>query len=313
MHSNRNIRLTISFTVLVAAVMLIFFLQQEQANVTIDPMLFRVGDANAIDHVVLESKDKKIDLKYDGRLWKLNGTFEADGQLVKVLMATLLQVTPKQPVARQQKDSIDALLSKAGTKISVYTAEGLEKEFQAGGNNEKTQAWFRDFKSGETYLVTIPGYRVYAAGVFELKESDWREKRIFNFNWRNFRQLTFTYPKEPAASFEVVKEKDLLGIAGMNNPDSTRVNNFLNDVLILSADQIVAPGSSKSYDSLVKTPPVVQMVVSDISKHNYRLDLFGQSPKQTKVVGQAWDGEIVVFDRRKLFPVIKKRNYFKGK
>ena len=92
------------------------------------------------------------------------------------------------------QDSVAMVMDSQGVKISLYHTDELLQEFLAGGNSAKTQAYFKKPSEKESFLMDIPGYRVYASGIFELEENGWRDKYVFNFNWRNFQSLKSVFP-----------------------------------------------------------------------------------------------------------------------
>ncbi len=310
MQEKKNRRRLILFIALVACTGAVYFFQQAENRPIVDPFLFKVEDPSKIDRVVLEWKDRKVDLHFDGTRWKVN-RFEADRTLIDVLFAALAQALPKRPVAAAQHDSINDMLNARGITVSLFEGPGLNKQFLAGGNPQRKETYFRLAGNSDTYLMTIPGYRVYLADIFAIEENGWRDKRIFDFAWRNFRSLTVAYPSDPPAGFEISRPDMSLTVtvARMNEPDTSRVNAYLDDMLQLAADQIISRGTPR-YDSLAQTKPVNTIEIRDIANRTYRLELFPSLPGETLVLGKAYEGDLVLFDRKKLFRVMKKRSYF---
>ena len=298
--------------VLMASTWAFYFFQHAENQPLVDPLLFKVEDPTKLDRVVLDFQSKKVDLHFDGTYWKVN-QFEADRTLIDVLFAALAQALPKRPVATAQRDSINDILNTQGVTVSLFEGPEMKKQFLAGGNAQKRETYFRMDKNSETYLMTIPGYRVYLAEIFALQENSWRDKRIFDFAWRNFKSLTAAFPSDPSAGFAISRPDMSLTvtIAGMNEPDTSRVNAYLDDVLQLAADQIISRGVQR-YDSLAQTKPANTIEVMDIANRTYRLELFPSLPGETVVLGKAHEGDLVLFDRKKLFRVVKKRSYFKS-
>jgi hypothetical protein len=314
MQEKKNIRKLISLIVLLACTAAVYYFQQGESQALVDPSLFKVEDPAKIDRVVLELKGRKVDLHFDGTHWKVN-RFEADRALIDVLFAALAQALPKRPVAAIQRDSINGLLDSKGVTVSLFEGPEIRKQFLAGGSPQKRETYFRQDKNSEAYLMTIPGYRVYLAEIFSMDENGWRDKRIFDFAWRNFKSLTTSFPSATPEGF-VIRRPDMsltVTVVGMNEPDTSRVNAYLDDLLQLTADQIISRGTSKRYDSLAQTPPVNTIEVSDIANRTYRLELFSPLPGETLILGTAHDGDLVLFDRKKLFRVVKKRTYFDQK
>jgi hypothetical protein len=312
MQEKKNIGLLISLIVLLAGTAAVYFFQRDSVRASVDPSLFKVSIAT-IDRFTFDRRGEKIDVHFDGTRWRINDRYEADRQLVDVFFATMERAMPKRPVAILQRDSVLKRLEEKGTRVSLFEGPTLRKQFLAGGNAEKTEAYFSQGKNEQAYVMTIPGYRVYVSQIFELDENGWRDKRIFNFNWRNFKTLTVKFPAEPSADFEFVRNGSVFNVVGVEQADTTRANAFLDDIIKLAADQVVVPGTSRTYDSLVKTKPVCSMVILDIANRTLSLDLFAPVRGDNKVVGRAFGGETVLFDRKKTFPVLKKRSYFQRK
>jgi len=311
MQEKKNTRRLISLIVLATCSGALYFFQQAENRPLVDPSLFKVDDPSKIDRVVLELKNKKVDLHFDGTYWRVN-RFEADRTLIDVLFAALAQAVPKRPVAAAERDSINEFLNAQGVTVALFEGPEIRKQFLAGGNAQKRETYFRLDKNSETYLMSIPGYRVYLAEIFAIGENGWRDKRIFDFAWRNFKSLTASFPSDPSAGFAISRPDKSLTVTmtGLNEPDTARVNTYLDNVLQLSADQIIS-GGTKRYDSLAQTIPVTTLAISDIANRTYRLELFASLPGETFVLGKAHDGDLLLFDRKKLFRVMRKRSYFK--
>lgn len=312
MQEKKNKGLLISLIALITLTSIVFFFQGEEDRIIVDLSLFKVEDLAKIDGIQLESARGKVKLRYESTGWKVNDRFSADRQMITVLFATLEQALPKRPVAASKLDWVNAMLDSSGVSVSLFEGAVLRKQFTAGGD-KKSEAYFRLGGKSETYLMAIPGYRVYVSQIFELEENGWRDKRIFNFNWRNFTTLSTSFPSDPASDFVITRpDKSLtVALAGIAEPDTARVNAFLDDVLQLTADQIVAPGSSKKYDSLANTVPVNRMEIRDIANRTYRLSLFPPMSGDPMVLGTAFENERVLLDRKKVARVVRKRAYFK--
>src|SRR5688572_17083538 len=179
MQEKRNKRLAILLVVLLGTTASVYWFGKSESGYEVDPAIFKQVDLNTVDEVVLESPSGKIDLKYEGAKWKVNKTFNANPERINVLFATLQQAEAKRPVALSLQDSLTTVLQKSGVKVTLRTAGETNEVFYAGGNESKNQAYFVMENTTVPYVVTIPGYRVYVAGIFELAESEWRDKYVF--------------------------------------------------------------------------------------------------------------------------------------
>lgn len=310
MQEKKNVRLLFSLIAMVAAIVVFYLLTNKDGGLEIDKTLFKTEDPTKINKVVLESPKGKIELSYNGTAWKVNDHFDADRQLITVLFATLEQVEPKRSASENERAGIVDRLTKEGVKVSLLEEGELKQTFYAGGNQEKTLTYFYS-KDNQPYVMTIPGYRIYVASILDLDENGWRDKRVFNFNWRNFRKLAVSFSADPKEDFEVVSiRKSFFDIAGMDT-DTTRLNNFLDDVSLLTGDGIILPTSFPKYDSLLTSSPTMKIVINDIANRSYQLELFRVIPDDPNVLGRVNDKDVMIFDRKKIFRVAKNKTYFK--
>ena len=74
------------------------------------------------------------------------------------LFATLAQAKPKREVAKSISDTINNLLVKEGIKINLFEGEVEKQNFIAGGNADKTEAYF--YKEAEKKFKEV-SFRFY--------------------------------------------------------------------------------------------------------------------------------------------------------
>jgi len=308
MQEKRNIRLLILLGVLITVTVGVFFMFNTNTSAVVDKSLFRLSDFSTIDKVILVKNQKPIELKFDGARWKVNDQL-ADRSMIDVLFATLQQVEPKRPVAESYKDSIATFLDLNGVVVTLYEGENLQKEFIAGGNATKTQAYFKYPDEKDSYVMVIPGYRVYASGIFELAEYGWKDRYVFNFNWRNFKSLEASFPSNPNNNFEVAMGESYFEIRGMSAVDTTRLNDFLDAISLVEVDQYLSPEEVVGYDSLLAANPLMKVAVSDISGKNYSLSLYDQ-PNQPQVLGFIQGIHPAYIDKKKVKGLLKERAWF---
>lgn len=301
----------VSLAVLATAAVVLLWLRNTNENVEIDKHIFNEFDVQSVDQVSLHSRQGIVNLKFDGTRWMVNGMYVADPSMIEVLFATVLQAVPKRPVSDGQQDSIAGQLQRSGVQVKLQAAGATLVEFTAGGNPAKTQAYFLRKDQKVPYAMAIPGYRVYVSGIFELNESGWRDKRIFAFNWRlNFRDLESVYPSSKADNFRVALKDQLLTVDGLPAVDSARLNQYLNDVSQLSADEFVT--ANTRLDSLAKTVPAMILSVRDVGR-DYSLKLFRYTDGQGRVAGLINGDQWAMFTRQSVVGISRPRRFFEVK
>lgn len=305
MDPRRNKALAVSLGALIILSAALAWWGRSEDRREVDRQLFAIHETDKINRVTLVRASDSVDLAFDGSRWMVNGTWTADLQMVKVLMATLRQIEPHRPVAASQVDTVNAQLTASGTRVTVSLSDGSQRTFTAGGNRSKTEAWMRREGEDAPYSMIIPGYRVYVSGVFELGAGGWRNKRIFDFNWRNFKSLTASYPKETAAGFTVEMKQRYFGIRGLDPVDTTKLNDYLDAVSLLMAKRFAGKASAP-----VLGDPVALIEILDIADRTYTLELFAPSGDDPEAFGRLADGEVVVFDRSDIAAIVRRKGWF---
>lgn len=305
----RNVKLLISLIGLsLLAGAMFYFTNRDTSG--IDKTIFEVVDQDRIDRVTLTSHMGTVELKFDGVKWKVNAAYDADRQLITVLFATVVQTQPKRKLTGIQRDSVSKRMSRDGVRVLLSEGETLNKEYLVCGNEEKTETYFQLAGDEAIYLVTIPGYRVYAASIFELGESGWRDKRIFNFNWQNFKELKVHFPKRTDQDFSVSLVNNLFSIAEVSVADTTKLSGFLESLFELQAEQILSKTESMRYDSLLSVYPVVELAIQDISKKYIALKIFPPQKGSGVILGRINDSETVLLSPRAAAAVSRGRDFF---
>jgi len=299
----------ISLAILIVLVAVAFWRTNVQSNPVVDANLFKGYDLKSVDHIQLHSASDSIDLDLVGPKWMVNKRFPADARGIEVLFATLLQAEPKRPVAVSQRDSIAEVLKRDGVTVTISSPEGQLEKFYAGGNRQKTQAYFLKESDNQPYVMSIPGYRVYVSGVFEQPEKDWRDKYVFGFNWRNFQSLETAFAGKPADGFTIQLNDNVVEIVGVESPDTARLNNYLDAVSLLTVWEYQE--NSPAMDDLKNQAPQLTIVVRDIGKREYRLGLY--SIGNGRWVGLVGDSQWAIFAENRIRSILHPRSYFVGK
>ena len=308
MQATRNKALAVSLMVMVAAAVAVLWFRNTSDSAELDKNIFNDFDVQKVDEVMLRSPEGEVNLKFDGSRWMVNNKYAADPSMIEVLFATVLQAVPKRPVSAAQRDSIAQQLQHAGVHVNLHAAGASMVDFRAGGNAAKTQAYFLRSDQDTPYAMVIPGYRVYVSGIFELNESGWRDKRIFAFNWRlNFQHLESVYPSNKADNFRVSLKDQLLTVDGLPAVDSARLNQYLNDVSQLAADEFVV--ANATLDSLSKTVPAMVLSVRDVGR-DYSLKLFRYADSRGRVAGIVNNTQWAMFARQSVVAISRPRRFF---
>jgi hypothetical protein len=305
-HQEKRNRNLLIILIALSAITVGYYWFAGRAQSVVDSTLFQVADLTVIDRVLLEQEGEQIDLNYDGTRWLVNNEL-ADRNMIDVLFATLQQARPVRPVAKALRDSVRRMVENNGVKVSLFAEGKPELTFLAGGNARKTQAWFKKEKSDESYMMAIPGYRVYVSGIFELDKAGWKDKYVFQLNWRNFQSLEARFPQSPDDDFDVRFRDGYFSIEGLANVDTTKLNDFLDAVSLLTVNEYRKVNSAEAQQA----DSSMIILVRDVAGKQYRLDLHGAPGQAGPVTGTINGLQPAVFDRKKLEPILRGRNFFR--
>jgi hypothetical protein len=309
MQERKNKRLAILLGVLCSITAIVYYFSSRDGSIEIDKNVFKNYDLKSINEIILESRKGKVELKFNGAKWQLNNKFDADPSMVEVLFATLQQAEPKRPLAAAIQDSVCDALSQNGVKVSLIASGKPESIFYAGGNEQKTQTYFCTADADrKPYLMSIPGYRVYTAGIFELAAKDWKNKYVFGFNWRNFQGLEAQFPQDPADNFSIAMQDNYFAVKGLVSVDTAKLNDFLDDVSLLTVDEYVDTVNFQGSGG--KPLPAMIIRVTDIGRRVYTLELYKPSGSAQGVRGLINGAEWALFDPRKIQAVLKPKPFF---
>jgi hypothetical protein len=303
-QSRRNKRRLIFFIALIGVTILTAFLLDKSDRAAVDKNVFRKVDLEAVDRIVIQNPSDTVDLQFQNSRWRVNNKFPADRNMVTLLFATLKQVEPKREVT--SGDSLSAMFEK-GHRVTLFSGGNAVQSLHAVGNSAKTQSLFKDPTTGKIYLVTIPGYRVYVSGIFELDAGGWRDKMIYgSFNWRNFQGLEVEFTEKPAENFRVQAEgTGLFGITGVKT-DTAKLNTFLDEVSLLTVNEY--PQSVSLRDSLTQVKPFMNIIITDITGKQHTLRIFREN--QDGILGLFMENEPVLFSPERIRNIIRPKSYF---
>jgi len=307
MQKKKNIRLLISLVILILTITALFVFTNRKINSSIDKNLFQISNLEKIDRIVLESEKTKTELKFDGVKWKVNNRFEADNQMITVLFATLKQTQAKRKVASHLQDSLQKEITTHGTKISCYEGNNLSKEIWCEGNTQKTETYFQ-LNNDKPYLVTIPGYRVFIASIFEMPVSDWRDRRVFNFNWQNIKSLEVNFANEPKQSFKASFQNNFFSIEGIAT-DTTKLDNFMDALFQLRVEKFLDSTAQKGFQSSERWKPLIEIKISDVANQTYPLTIYSLSKENGFLIGKIND-EVAWLNPNAVREIFRKKDYF---
>lgn len=285
-QQKKNIGLLISLVVLTAITAGVYFTDAGVRRGTATN-LFAVDGLEEVDQVILSSAEQRVSLRMIGGRWTVNDEGYANDRRVTILMAVIAQTRSQRPVAEARRDEVLKLLGEKGVTVELIKGNEIVKKIITGGDPERNESYFMDPEERTPYLVAIPGYREAVYPVFELPAYAWRSTRIFDFNWSNFSRLTATFPGSTEKDFVMEMDRRGVILSGIAEPDTARLNTFLDAVSLVTVSEYLPPSQSL-VDSLLSVDPRMIIQVRDIAGKTYTLNLYGEMPRSA--------GSVVLLD-----------------
>ncbi|MEL7001143.1 MAG: hypothetical protein AAFN93_00255 [Bacteroidota bacterium] len=307
MQRKKNIRLIGILMTLLIILVVLSFVDQKKDQLDISRDSFSLANTNEINRVEFSSASGKNRLDFQRNDWTINQKYKADLQRITVLFSVLKQVKVRKKVAKLEQPLIDSLFQNQGVKVSFYSGEVLEKEFLAVGYRENNLTYFNN--GDETYIVQIPGYNVYIADIFGLDENGWRDPLVVNMDWINLSSVEMVYPERLEDSFKVDFVNRNFIIDGIDQPDSTRVGNFLDDVSTLYVNDYLFAEELSQYDSLLSEKQAT-VLVTDVGKNSYSIEFF-QGIDRKEILVRIDSSEYGLVDYNKARKILRPKSFFR--
>lgn len=295
--TRKNWALAIILLILTAVFAIMISRKGPAGNQQVDRNLFAVSDTAAIERITLRQPDGRVqNLQKRNGFWLLNENHAADPAIINVLLSVLSEVQVKRPVARSQQEAVLQQLTEQGVEVEL---EGNETtRFMAGGSEAERISYFA--LDNRAYVMELPGYSSYISSIFQLKESDLRNKMLASLNSMNFQGLDVVYPADTADNVSIRYRNNILGVENLLRPDSSVLFQYMMIYEPLQISGYLAPGQDPAYDSLLQTRPLALFRMQTVgNSQGLELHLYPQLPGRRQRLGYLpVQKEAVLLDER---------------
>lgn len=309
MQRKKNIRLIIVLVVLLAVTIITYFIQSGDNNSNIEKTLFVYDNTNAIDQVTIQGKSISVDLSFENNQWTVNQKYKADPQRISVLFAILKQVSVRRKIAISQEEQITKRFNSSGVKVRFYESGQVVKEFHVLGEEAKGLSYMANSVEDEKYLVEIPGYKSYLAGLFQLDANGWRNPLVFDINWANLVSVQADYIGKEASNFTVSFDNRDYGIDGIE-ADSLKLTDYLDDVSLLYVNDYLSDNEVQEHKDLLKKPQA-RISIKDVGRNNYTMVVFDKT-KYGDYLVQIDSSDYALMQEALINRVTKPKQYFRA-
>lgn len=207
----------------------------ERKSTSFEKDLFAVENANqTISRIELNGQGFSNTLEKSGNSWSVNEEYLLDASMQQVFFKLLEQISIQRPIVGENSVEIKQNVLDSGVQVNIYDNENLLNSFTVGGNFQAMRSYF--VKGEDVYLVQLPGYQSYVAGIFEVPENDWRDRVVFEGIWQDMVSLKINRPNKKEVEF---KYDDRLLRIQNQQADTVEVMNFVERFNYFFVDQFL--------------------------------------------------------------------------
>ncbi|MEM7552157.1 MAG: hypothetical protein AAF363_20905 [Bacteroidota bacterium] len=297
MQKRKNIRLIIILSVLVSSSIIISFLSTDKEGSPYSGK-FNIGDINSVSELefVGDNIENKLSLK--SNVWAINNRYQADNQLVEVLLNVLSRISVRRPVAKKDVEAVLDEFNKNGITLKIQSENGIQEWEITASEDGKT--FFKE-NMGIPYEMNIPGYGSQVGSLFFLTENQWRNKVLFSSNFRTIKKLSLENFLFPDRSFEIVDSGGFLEVSGINRLDTASLIRYIENLNYFDADGYLDKGEYERFDSLeTYSKPIFRLEISDIdTTFNNQILVYPRIKGDRYYFGITKDGQRFVLEENK--------------
>ncbi len=264
-QKNKNTILLIVLVLLIGATFWAFqYNPYLQKSTTFNKNLFAVENAQTqLTALYMESAKVSNKLEKKGDKWTVNNRFKLDPSMQQVMMALMEKIEIQREITGDEAESIKQNVLDSGIQVQYYIEGTLRNEFIVGGSPEAIKSYF--VQGDKVYSMQLPGYQSYVAGIFEVKENDWRDRTLFNGTWQDIVRLKIAQPDEDTISLNY--EKGLLRWSHAE-ADSSKVMDYAEQFNYFYVDQyLTADNMVFDYKADFKLKSTVIIQALDATKN----------------------------------------------
>jgi hypothetical protein len=184
--------------------------------------------------------------------------------------------------------------------------------YEVAGDISNGITYYREDPDQPVYLMEIPGYRSYLAGIYELDENGWRYPRVFDFNWSTLKDVEVFYPNENSDGFHVSFEDNFFQVEELEATDTTRIADFLDELSLLYVNDYLFPSEAESYDSL-KEGLNSRIIVRDVGENSYMLEVMKPLPGNEEILVRIDSAEYATANYETIRKLLRPRRYYRVK
>ncbi|MEI6455712.1 MAG: hypothetical protein WCO93_05435 [bacterium] len=329
MKKNRTIFISV---IVLAIVALVLFLTQSKTTFRRSMSDFAVRDTSIVTKIFMSDKNNntlKLTRLEPGK-WTVNDKFPAQKKMVDILLATMVNLEVKEPVAKAAHNTIIGDMAVNSIKVEIYQMgfrinifgwiklfpyEKLDKVYYVGGATPNNRGSYMLLEnSTEPFVTYLPGLRGFVSPRYSPMEKYWRDFTVFKKSHREIASVRMEFPSNPDDSYEVRSDKSggvtLLSIADnkmVPDFDTLKVLTFVSGFRDLNFEALLNDMDPVKKDSVLRSTPFIVITVMDTTGVATSVKVFH---KPNSAGFNDMEGQRLPFDPDRLYALVNEGNDF---
>jgi Domain of unknown function (DUF4340) len=247
--------------------------------------------------------------KNEQGIWMVDNTYKADITKVNLLLATMHDITIRNPISEKQFNSVIGTLATEGIKAEFYSGDKNIKTIYVGpGSADQSGTFMLIDGSSAPFVTHIDGFVGYLTPRFYTLQIKWKSKEVFNATENEIAKITMNYPHQPEQSFEIINNGSAEVRDVSNNTTVTTdpkfVQYYLGSFANLFFEGYDEELSGHSADSIHLTKPYCIMELTKKNGEKTKLQLHYKAVGDHTKILYDDNGKLLPYDTEKYYGFI---------
>lgn len=308
---NKNLKILL---ILVAVAAAAYFIISRKPWSTLKSELkeFAIKDTASITKFFLADRRRGQVLvaKNEKGVWMVDNAFKADMTKINLLLATMHDVTVRNPISEKEFNTVIGTLATEGIKAEFYSGDKIVKTIYVGPASADQSGTFMMIEGSSAPFVThIDGFVGYLTPRFYTNPIKWKDKGVFTLDPKEIQLISVGYPHDPSQSFVV--ENGSAPMVKSVTPDVKEIPTDVNFVkyYVGGFNNLYFEGydedmSGAKADSIKKMMPYCIVEVKKTDGSQIRLQVnYKEVGDHTKILYDK-DGKLLPYDTEKYYAFI---------
>lgn len=305
--------LIILITLVLTIIVAYLFYTRKEGTIRQELKDFAIEDTSVITKIFLvDMANNQVTLeKIKPGHWMVNNKYKVRNDLLDILLKTMKNLEVKSPVARAARENVLKRLATGAVKVEIYQNNNDEpgKVYYVGGATQsQTGTYMLLENSSEPFIMTISHFSGYLSTRYNTDEYEWRDKMVFNYQFKDIAGITVEYLQDTAQSFTITNTgnwnytlRSLQNDELIADYDTTNLKIYITFFKNIQFEGFVRNMDGAYRDSIISHLPVSIITVSDMSGKSTKLMTF---LKPVPKGGVDLDGNPIEYDIDRMYALI---------